>query len=465
MQKKYLNIAVASALAAISVSASAADTYFDNFVAITGNTTAGSLPETAPFKLSSPNFSQVNLANRANQNALVPGSNSGSWDMITANETGPNAGRYLFMPFETGSAGVQRVDLWNNNYNTRTVTIVAPGTQSFVSGDASRWTPWGSYLTAEESWGTGSTRGRLFEITNPTTAGANGGNFVVRNIIPRVSHEGLAFDKQNSMYFIDELNGGSIYKYVSANPNATTGDAYFAAGQSFVMRIGAGTTFGATGAASWVAMTDAAGNALSGAVLTSTGQIDGRATADLAAFKGTEYNRPEDLEIQTRADGSQVLYFTTTDAQQVFSMTLGNDGSTTVKVFADRNTLDLGTNAAVGNAFTSPDNLAIDAEGNIYIVEDQPGGVADIWFAKDTNKDGVADAIGKWASLTTKGAEPTGLYFDKFNPNVAYVNVQHPDSGDDMLIQITAVPEPESYAMFLAGLGLLGFAARRRNHK
>ena len=27
---------------------------------------------------------------------------------------------------------------------------------------------------------------------------------------------------------------------------------------------------------------------------------------------------------------------------------------------------------------------------------------------------------------------------------------------------ITAVPEPETYAMMLAGLGLLGFAARRR---
>lgn len=29
---------------------------------------------------------------------------------------------------------------------------------------------------------------------------------------------------------------------------------------------------------------------------------------------------------------------------------------------------------------------------------------------------------------------------------------------------VTAVPEPESYAMFLAGLGLMGFIARRRSH-
>ena len=44
-------------------------------------------------------------------------------------------------------------------------------------------------------------------------------------MIPRVSHEGLAFDKNNNMYFIDELNGGSIYRYNSATPNA--GATYF----------------------------------------------------------------------------------------------------------------------------------------------------------------------------------------------------------------------------------------------
>lgn len=242
MQKKCLTLAVSSALIAMSASAQAAGTYFDNFTPLTASAGPTATPAT-PVTLSSPNFSQVSLADRSTQNTLVPGSNSGSWDMITANESGPDAGRYLFMPFETGTGGVQRIDLQDNNYATRTVTIVAPGTQSFVSGDASRWTPWGSYLTAEESWGSGSSKGRLFEVTNPTTAVANGGNFVARNVIPRVSHEGLAFDSAKSMYFIDELNGGLIYKYVSANPNAISGDQYFSAGQTFVARVGAGGQF------------------------------------------------------------------------------------------------------------------------------------------------------------------------------------------------------------------------------
>ena len=97
----------------------------------------------------------------------------------------------------------------------------------------------------------------------------------------------------------------------------------------------------------------------------------------------------------------------------------------------------------IGSAFAKPDNLAIDADGNIYIVEDQPGGIEDIWFARDENHDGVAEAIGKWASLSTVGAESSGLYFDKFKPAVAYINVQHPDSKVDRTIMISA-PGPKT---------------------
>ncbi|MBL8437624.1 MAG: DUF839 domain-containing protein, partial [Zoogloeaceae bacterium] len=131
----------------------------------------------------------------------------------------------------------------------------------------------------------------------------------------------------------------------------------------------------------------------------------------------------------------QQLYVATTTNHKVFSIDLETNE---VKLFASRNTMDMATGQIAGAAFTNPDNLAIDAKGNIYIVEDQPGGVEDIWFAQDKDNDGVAEAIGKWASLSTKGAESTGLYFDKFEQNVAYINVQHPDSGEDRTIMLRA---------------------------
>lgn len=446
-------IALAVALACASQAYAADNTYFDNFTPLTGSQTSA-LPATAPALLSSPNFSQVRIADRAGSG--VAGSN---WDMIDADASG----RYLFMPFETGTGGVMRVDLQDTNYATRVTTIVAPGTQGFVSGDASRTTPWGGYITAEESWGTGSTYGRLFEVTNPTTATANGGNFVQRSVIPRVSHEGLAFDSQNAMYFIDELNGGSIYKYISANPNATTGDDYFASGQTFAAKVNGGGNANAVGNIAWEAITNATGGAIAGtSVLATDGTIDGRATAN--AVGGTDYQRPEDIEMKKLANGDEVMFIATTTTNEVYMFNLTTNTSS---LFANTNTIDLATGAAVGSsAFTSPDNLAIDANGNIYIIEDRNGAVDDdIWFAKDLNHDGdlldAGEGLARWASNGIAGSEFTGLYFDEHNPNVAYVNIQHPTGGNDSLIQITAVPEPESYAMFLAGLGLMGFAARR----
>lgn len=459
MQSRKLAIAAAIGLMGASAhQVSAADnTYFDNFTALAGNVAAGSLPESAPLQLSSPFFSQKVLADRNTQLGLGE-SNSGNWDMITANETGTDAGRYLYAPFETGAGGVQRTDLWTGV----TKTIVASGTQGFVAGDFSRWTPWGTYMTAEESWGTGSNKGRLFEVTNPLADTASA-DFVHRNVVPRVSHEGGAFDKNNSFYFIDEFNGGSIYKYVSAVPTASNGNSFFDKGQTFVLKTNGGSNSNAVGASSWEAITTGTGTPLAGTVNAmvnvggGTFSMDGRAAADMVG--GTNYQRPEDLELQVLANGDEVLYIATTTTNEVYSLNLA---TSEMKVFANRATFNSVTGAAVGSAFTSPDNLAIDANGNIYIIEDQPGGQADIWFAQDADRDGVAESVSRWASLSTVGAEPTGLYFDKLNPNVAYVNVQHPASGNDTLLQITAVPEPETYVMFLAGLGLLGLMARRR---
>lgn len=455
-------IATAAALLLGAQAASAQLSQFSNFTALSSSVAAGSLPETAPFRLSSPLFSQRSVADRATQLALGQ-FNSGSWDMIDTNRTGADAGRYLFTVFETAQAGVVRYDrqtgqmvtLWNS-------PTAAPALNSAVAFDASRWTPFGTYLTAEESWGSQpQPDGRLFELTNPVSAAAGAGTLLHRNAVARVSHEGLAFDKNNNLYFIDELNGGSIYKYSSATP--TNGATYFNGGVNSVLRVGDGFTANATGAATWVAFTDATGTGLAGAVTITDPNgvvsVDGRATTNVAAFKGTDYQRPEDLEIQTLANGDQVLYVATTTTHEVYSINLATNQ---VQTFLSRATIDTATGLAVGSALTNPDNLAIDADGNIYVIEDQPGGQADIWFARDANRDGVAESVSRWATMSTVGAEPTGLYFDVTNPNIAFVNVQHPDSGVDRLIQISAVPEPGTYALLLGGLALVGGIARRR---
>jgi len=145
----------------------------------------------------------------------------------------------------------------------------------------------------------------------------------------------------------------------------------------------------------------------------------------------------EDAQIQSLKD-ADYLYVTTTTTNETYRLDLKNN---VITVFADRNTIDLATNALVGSALTSPDSLAMDLDGNIYIIEDRNGGPDDdIWLAVDLNKDGdlldANEGIGRWASNGTPGSEFSGLYFDPANGRRAWVNIQHPNSDNDRTITI-----------------------------
>jgi hypothetical protein len=378
---------------------------------------------------------------------------SDDWDMQTLNETGPKKGRFLFTVFESATSGVQRIDLLTGDVDT--IWKVLPG-DTAARFDPATWTPWGTVITGEENWGCGDgVCGRLFELKNPLTAPAiyepvtatsnDGAEMVHRNVVPRTSHEGMQFDRAGNLYLVDELNGGCLLKYTPAAPfyAVLTGRAdYFAAGQTFVLQVGDGNTPNATGAYKWVPLTDKWGAPLPGAIMATDAKgvtsLDSRNTANLPQFKCTDYQRPEDAQIQT-VRGRQSLYVATTTTNEVYRLDLQ---ANTISVFANRSSIDLATGAAVGTAPASPDNVAVDNDGNIYIVEDRNGGSDDdIWFAKDLNKDGdlldAGEGLGRWASNGTLGSEFSGLYFDPFDDNRAWVNIQHPASANDRTIEIT----------------------------
>ena len=291
-----------------------------------------------------------------------------------------------------------------------------------------------------EEW---SGQGRLFEVANPMADVENGEAIIVKelNSVPNVSHEGLRFNHAGTeLYFVDEDRSGSVYKFVPSVP----GD--YSKGRSFVLRVDGfagdpATVAGAypdnkpaerTGMATWVPMTDANGVALTTANPFDNETRGGRLAAD--ELNGTPFRRPEDIEVGYLKNGNEAVYFTATEELAVYSVEELGHGKAMVRLAADESTLKNLGHAATTGHINSPDNLAQDALGNIYMVEDWPNGDnvgGDIWFLRDTNNDGVAESVDHFMSLQVKGAENTGMIFNPANPTQFIVNVQHPDSTSD----------------------------------
>jgi hypothetical protein len=95
-------------------------------------------------------------------------------------------------------------------------------------------------------------------------------------------------------------------------------------------------------------------------------------------------------------------------------------------------------------------------------VRDQSNALHTVWTGTDSSQPGTpVDAAFSWA---TTSYLVTGLKI--------YTNTNHNLNAWEEIDAVTLngqstapVPEPETYAMMLVGLGLLGFAARRRKQK
>ncbi|MCB9892254.1 MAG: DUF839 domain-containing protein [Planctomycetes bacterium] len=344
------------------------------------------------------------------------------------------SGRYVFIPHETQfGAGLSRYNIARDF-----VEVLFRGDAQGANGnwandygalDPCTWTPHGTIVVAEE-W---SGQGRAFEVTNALRR-AGQQSVVHLDKVPSVSHEGLRFGHDGTMYFVDENSSGSIYKFVPSH----VGD--LSVGQSFVLSVtafagdpaaNASSADVRTGAATWVPMTDAAGNALTVADPFDFDNRGGRLAAD--ELVGTPYNRPEDIEISWLGNGHEVIYFTATGEEALYAIDLNPNGTDAYVVLSAQEGV---TPKNVGfypttATLSSPDNIAIDKDGNIYIVEDKPNGDnvgGDIWFVRDLDHDGVAESLDHFMSLGVDGAESTGMIWDPRDPNRFFISVQHPDS-------------------------------------
>jgi hypothetical protein len=342
-------------------------------------------------------FTQTIVADELGDFAPVAGASGNLPDMNTLNETGASAGRFLYRTHEVGSNGAVTVtDLVTG------LTTLVDKQSHYEALDGLAWTPWGTLLFAEERV--------VANFKDPAVPNAVGGlvyewDPVTRVTTPRPavgarSHEGLRFDPQGNLYGISEstlgINGsGAIYKFVPDR----RGD--LSSGQLYALKV---LDPSRTGAAIWVPLDRQAV------------QVNSDAAAIAAGATG--WARPEDVEIATvtasNAGGANVMYVATTSEDLVLRIELRGDEAWV------SNFVKEGINVT---GLNDPDNLALDADGNLYIAED--AGPGDIWVARRAGgPEEVASEVVRFASLTDCSAEPTGIYFER-GGRVLYVNVQH----------------------------------------
>ncbi|MCH6258334.1 DUF839 domain-containing protein [Puniceicoccaceae bacterium K14] len=368
------------------------------------------------------------------------------FDMIAYDDTG----EFLFIPHETLiGAGVSRHDI-----EYRSTEVIFEGDGKGLEGDWSndygafdpcRYTPNGTLFLGEE-W---SGEGRIIEVINPFD---NTEDIIARELhsIANVSHEGINFSEKYArvIYFVDEYNSGSIYKFVMTRPGNYT------KGQTFVLKVddfdgdatlnwndAANENAPRTGMAEWAPITDRNGRPLQGISDPFEGSASpfyrgGRAAADDVG--GTPYGRPEDMEVGTLANNNEVLYIAVTSEKKVYTIEILSKKAARVGVLLSADTTKNVGFAETTGELNSPDNLAQDALGNIYIIEDAPNGSdigGDVWFARDIDNDGVAESMDHFLSLQVAGSEATGMIFNPEVPTEFVLAVQHPTSTDLGLIE------------------------------
>ncbi len=319
-------------------------------------------------------------------------------DMNTVNETGVRAGRYLYRTHEVGGNGALSViDL-----ETGETKVIAQNA-GWRRLDGIRWTPWGTLLFAEETTG-----GRLFEAfldpEDPTTVVG----VEERAAAGILRHEGIEALADGTVFVIDELNGGSIYKFVPTKRADLSDGRLYAlklTGLTDAQQLWNSDAYQQkVGAFEWVAL--------------DMDQVIVDADAAANTVNATEFGRPEDVEVI-----GSTLYVANTSEDRVVAIDLDKNVLTTF--------VEKGLNVAVEDSgagvtgFNNPDNLAQGPNGRLWIVEDNY--LSDIWVAGvDNDHDGAADLVEQFASLKDTGAEISGIYFGK-DPKTLFLNVQHPD--------------------------------------
>lgn len=366
-------------------------------------------------------FSQTIVSDESDLN--IYGNGHDDWnDMNTVNETGRMAGRYLYRTHEVRNhpegGAVSVVDLKTGAASILTQDL------SYNALDGIRWTPWGTILFAEETAG-----GRLFEIVLDDKD-LTQGTVYDRPAVGRLAHEGIEVGPEGAVYMVDEWRGLSVGCSIDGEAIAPCGGGIY----KFVPEVTGDLSSGSLYVLGVYATPEGEYNTGQGEWLGPIDPLTARESGTLAG--GASYQRPEDLEII-----DDTLFVAVTEGprdEEGDEYFEGRVLAIDLDSLQVSNFIKPGMNAPIEmgkpgdegfqTGMDSVDNLGTTPDGKLMIIEDNKP--SDIWIAdKDHDKDGMADNVWLFGSLSDPGAEGTGIYFGK-DPKTLFVNIQHSAAED-----------------------------------
>jgi hypothetical protein len=364
-------------------------------------------------------------------------------DMNTVNESGRQAGRYLYRTHEVrpGAVGNDRNARRRDGGSGGAVSVVdlqtgavreLVGRPDWEALDGIVWTPWHTLLVTEEAHTVVrpdlavplAISGLVYEIRlapgNPMAAAG----VDARPLLGALAHEGIEVDATGNVHVIDETPNGSIYRFVPQH----YGD--LSRGQLHVLKVRGQAR---TGRADWIAL--------------DRSQVQVSAREAATAVGATPYCRPEDIE---RIGQTLYVALTCEDVDDAANtrgpgaiLAIDLEASPVVRyvVAPGRNVpfeIQPGLFSPGMSGFRNPDNLARGPDGTLWIAEDNAW--SDIWVydprSKDADGDGYRDGVTLFASLKDKAGEASGIYFGP-DPGTLFVNIQHSGTGNDKTLAIS----------------------------
>ncbi len=388
--------------------------------------------ELNPFDLAD-GYSQTTLQSHVSDPQLTD-----NLSQNTLNESGPSTGRYLFTGGVTADGGLNRTDLVTGDTINLLEISVADGQiedetladyLSIQHVSVVRWTPWGTLLIGESLEPTDldfipdpeypfAINGLVYEIVDPTSSMPT---IFARPMIGSAAFGGIDFDGEGNLYYTDNApGGGAVLRFTPTN----YGD--LSEGLVAVLYVEANDV----GQGQWVTLETPVEDSVR------------LALGDIPPELGfTTYDMPKDVEVTGTALG-EVLYVAVQGQDRVLGIDLdgetGDPSAPFVRVYLDQ--------SLAGPEFTAPGDLSVDTDGRVYVGEQNPGLTTgddgnDLWVASDIEdefvepgEDGVADVVGRVASLTTNGAIINGTYVNPFNSNEIFTNVSGASSNNDRIM-------------------------------